>query len=327
MKSEAKKIVPLAAIAILLFVASPLANASTLTVNLNPKSGVAQVDSVSTTKIVFTYPSDSTVSDYLRNVSSSFSLTGKFDGSSQGAQELQGTFDDWDGHISVSNMSVAVSYSAKGNATTLVINKSTDVNTTVSGVFQVVNGSVKANLGWRAFIVRGALNLPLGGRMVDVNLAGDAMENSLGSHAQASVWLASTFGGGSLWNRPTLNFSQLSAPLDTWTKNYDAATNTTTFSKTISGQNTYSVQADFNGQQYSLSATSDPSGVVNVQGYANASGDSLVMAPAPASASISSSVLASVVVIVLLALVGGYLAIRTRSRAKATTASSTTLPV
>jgi len=88
---------------------SPLVNASTLTVNLSPKSGIAKVDSVSTTEIVFTYPSDSAVSKYLRNVSSSFSLTGTFDGSFQGAQELQGIFDDWDGYVSVTNVSVDVS--------------------------------------------------------------------------------------------------------------------------------------------------------------------------------------------------------------------------
>jgi len=326
LKTEAKKIVPLATIAVLLFVVSPLANASTLTVNLNPKSGAAKVDSVSTTKIIFTYPSDSAVSKDLRNVSSSFSLSGTFDGSSQGTLELQGTFDNWDSHISVTNMSVDVSYSAKGNATTLVIDKSTDVNATVTGVFHVVNGTVMANLGWRAFSVRGALNLPLGGRTVDVNLAGDAMEDSLGSHVAGSAWLASAFGSGSFWNRSTLNFSQLDMPLDTWTKNYNAATNTTTFSKTISGQDTYSLQADFNGQEYSLSEISDPSGVVSVQGYANASGDTLVMAPAPASASISSSVLTVAVVVALLAIAGGYLAIRTRSRPKTAT-SPTTMPV
>jgi len=321
MKSEAKKIIPLATIAVLLFAVSPLANASTLTVNLNPKSGVATVDSVSTTKIIFTFPSDSPVSKYLGNVSSSLSLSGKFDGSSQGAHELQDNFDNWDNNISVTNVSVAVSYSAKGNATTLVINESTDLNATVSGVFQVVNGTVRANLGWRAFIFRGALNLPLDGRVVDVNLAGDAMEDSLGSHGEAGTWLANAFGSGSFWNRPTLNFSQLNAPLDTWTKNYNAATNTTTFSKTISGQNTYSIQADLNGQQYSLSEISDPSGVLKVQGYANASGDSLVMAQAPASASIASSVIAVVIVVGLLAIAGGYMAIRARSKAKTTVTS------
>jgi len=202
MKTEAKKIIPLSALAIILMSVSPLAFASTLTVNLNPKTGVANVNAVSTTKIVFTYPSNSTVSNYLRNVSSSQSLSGKFAGDSQGARELQGNFDDHDAHVAVSNMSVSVNYTAKGNATTLVIDKTTDVNATVSGIFSVVNGSVTADLGWRAFMIRGALDLPFGGHMMDVNLAGSAMLDSLGSHGYASAWLMGAFGGGAFWNRP-----------------------------------------------------------------------------------------------------------------------------
>jgi len=327
MKTEFRKIFPLATLAILLFAVSPLASASTLTVNLNPKTSIATLDSVSTTKIVFTYPSDSTISTYLRNVSSSFSLSGKFDGTSSGAHELQGSFDQWDHHVSVSNISVAVSYSANGNTTALVVDKVTKINATVSGVFSVVNGTVQANLGWRAFVVRGSMDLPLEGHDIDINLAGSAMEDSIGSHAYATGWLSSSFGGDVFWNRPTLNFSQLDTPLSTWTKNYNSATNTTTFSKTISGQDAFSISADYNGQKYSLSAISDPSGVVNVQGYAYAQGDSLVMAPAPASTlSISSGTIAVVVVVGLLAITGGYLAMRAKARGnKAST--STTLPV
>ena len=325
MRIRAKTILPLATVAILLFSVSPLVNASTLTVSLNPKTGVAKIDSVSTTRIVFDYPSDSTVSQYLRNVSSSFSLTGKFDGSSDGAHELQSSFDDWDNHISVTNMSVAVSYSANGNATALVIDKSTDVNATVSGVFHVVNGTVRADLGWRAYIIRGAMSLPLDGRMVDVNLAGSAMEDSLGPHAYASGWLANSFGGGSFWDRRSLSFSALGTPLSTWTKDYNAATNITTFSKTISGQGTYSVTADFNGQKYSLSMVSDPSGVVSVQGYANASGDSLVMAPAPPSGSMS--LLAAGVVAGLVIIGVGYFVLRSKAKARISIPAPTTTTV
>lgn len=328
MNTEAKKIVPLAMIAILLFAVSPLADASTLTVNLNPNTGVATLDSVSSTKIVFTYPANSSVSNYLGNVNSTLSLSGKFDGASSGVRQLQDSFNEWNHHLSVSNISIAVSFSAMGNATALVVNKVTQLNATVSGAFTVVNGTVTANMGWRAFVVRGAMNLPLEGHDIDINLAGPAMEESImGSHVSAAEWLVNSFGGGSFWNRPTLNFSQLNTPLSTWTKNYDSATNTTTFSKTISGQNTYSIQADFNGQKYSLTEISDPSGVVTVQGYANASGDSLVMAPAPSSASISSGVLAVVVVIGLVVIAVGYLAIRTRSRAKTTATPQTALSV
>lgn len=306
--NKGTRIIPLATLAILLIAVAPMASASTLTVNLNPKTGLANVDSVSTTKIVFTYPANSTISKYLRNVSSSSTFSGSFMGTSQGAQEFQGTLHDWDNHVSVSNMSVAVDYSLKGNKTAMVFDKTTKVNATVSGVFRVVNGTVMADLGWRSFIVRGAMDLPLDGHTMDINLAGSAMEDSLGSQTFASGWMMGAFGGGSFWNRPTLNFSELSTPLSTWTKNYNSATNTTTFTKTISGSSTFTSSYDLNGQKYSLSATSDPTGVVAIQGYANASGDSLVIAPAPASA--TTSLLAIGAVIAVLALLGGIYAVK-----------------
>ena len=306
--NKGTRIIPLATLAVLLIAVSPIAYASTLTVNLNPKTGLANVDSVSTTKIVFTYPANSTISKYLRNVSSSSTFSGSFTGTSQGAQEFEGTLHDWDNRVSVGNMSVAVNYSLKGNTTALVLDKTTSVNATVSGVFRVVNGTVTADLGWRSFIVRGAMDLPLNGHMVDINLAGSAMQDSLGSQSFASGWMMGAFGGGSFWNRPTLNFSALDTPLSTWTKNYDSAMNTTTFSKTIAGSSTFTASYDLNGQKYSLSATSDPTGVVAVQGYANASGNSLALAPAPASA--TPSLLAIGAIIAVLALLGGFYAVK-----------------
>ncbi len=321
---KVKRIIPLAILAVLLISVSPLANASTLTVNLNPKTGQATLDSVSTTKITFTYPANSTISNYLKDVNKSLSLSGRFDSSESGTQMLQSSFEDEDGHVRVSNISVSIDYTAKGSATSLVIDKTTDINATVSGVFRVVNGTVTADLGWRAFVVRGAMDLPFEGQNVDVNLAGSAMEDSVGDHASASAWLFGAFGGGAFWNRPTLNFSALSTPLSTWTKNYDSSTNTTTFSKTISGQDTFSFNATYNGQKYSFSAVSDPTGVVTVKGYANASGDSLTIAPGP---SASTEILAVAVVAGVLILAGGYLAIRSRARSRTATPAPTTSPV
>jgi hypothetical protein len=325
MKKEAKGIIPLTTVVILLISIAPMVSASTLTVNLNPKTGLAKVDSVSTTKIVFTYPAGSTTSNSLKNVSSTLSLKGSFDGSTMGARVLQGSFDDEDSHVTVNNMSVAIDYSSKGNATAFVVSKVTNVTAWVSGVFSVVNGSVKADLGWRSFVVRGAMSLPLEGRSVDVNLVGSTMSDSLASHEIAAGFLLNVFGGGSVWNRPTLNFSALNSPLSTWTKNYDASTNTTTFSKTINGQSTFTASVDYNGQKYSLSAVSDPSGVVSVQGYANASGDSLVIVPAPAS--MSANLVAAGGVILVLAIAASYFALRSRAKSRTSARALTTLPV
>ena len=315
MKNAAKSIVPVTALALLLLSLAPLASASTLNVNLNPTTGLAQVSSVSTTKIVFTYPANSTMSQYLKDVNSSFSLAGSFDSTSPGVQALQGSFDDSDSHISVKNATVSIGYTAKGSPTELDVMKSTNVTAWVSGVFKVVNGTVTANLGWRAFVVRGPMNFDMGNRMVDINLVGSTMEDSMSSHSFAAGFMFNAFGGGSLWDRPTLNFSALNSPLSTWTKNYNSATNTTTFSKAISGQSTFTASADLNGQKYSLSSTSDPSGTVTVQGYANASGDSLVMATPPAS--MGSGILVVGAVIAALAALGGYFAIKRGVRPKA----------
>lgn len=324
MKKNMKRIVPLTALALVLLSFAPLADASTLTVNLNPTTRIAQVDSVSTTKIVFTYPSGSSVSKYLENVSSSVKLNSSFTGGSSGAMELQGSFDDEDSHVAVRNMTVALDYTAKGNATTLIIDKVTNVTSWVSGVFQVVNGSVVANLRWRSFVVMGAMNLNMEDHTMDINTVGSAVQSSLASQAIAASFLFQSFGDRSVWNRPTLNFSQLNTPLSTWTKNYDSATNTTTFTKTISGTSKFASSLDFNGQNYSLSVISDPTGVVAVQGYANPQGDTLVMAPAPAS---SAGFVELGVVIVLLAAVAGYFAYRSRARSKAQARVNTTLPV
>ncbi len=311
---NATGIVPLAILAVLLIAISPMASASTLTVNLNPKTGLAKIDSVSITKIVFTYPSGSMVSNYLKNVSSSFKLNGTFASTDSGVQELQGAFDHEGGRVSVRNATVSIDYTAKGNATALVVDKMTNVSAWVSNVFRVVNGTVKADLGWRAFVVTGPMNFDMEDRSVDVNTVGSTMQDSLASHEIVAGFLMGAFGGGAIWSRPTLNFSALSTPLSTWTKNYDASTNTTTFTKTITGSSTFTASLDYNGQKYSLSATSDPTGVVTVQGYANAQNDSLVMAPAPASTG-AGLLAVGAVVAVLLGLVG-YLAVKRGVRPK-----------
>jgi hypothetical protein len=322
MKKTAKRIIPLATLAILLISIAPAVNASTLTVNLNPTTGLAKINSVSTTKIVFTYPAGSSVSKYLENVSSTVDLNSTFAGTSGGARELQGSFDHQDKHISVQNMTVALDYVAKGSATELVIDKTTNVTAWATGAFAVVNGSVTADLGWRSFVVQGPLNLDMDDHNMDINQVGSAVQYSIASQAVAASFMLNAFGGRSIWGQSTLNFSALDTPLSTWTKNYDAATNTTTFTKTISGSSTFSSSLDINGQNYTLSATSDPTGVVAVQGYANAQGDSLVITAAPASTASYASI---VVAVVAVAAAAGYLAFRLR-KPKPAASVSTAVP-
>lgn len=318
MKTRAEKILPLAALAILAISTVPTAFASTLTVNLNPATKTAQVTMDSYTNIILTYPNGSMMSNYLKGANSSISLKGNYAGGDQGAQILQGSFhdDDQESNAVVKNMSVDFSYSAKGNATALVIHKQTNITATLTGVFRVVNGSVTADLKWRSFVVRSALNLNIGDHTEDINYVGPVTEDSLSGHAIAADFLLHMFGGSAIWNTPTLNYSQLSAPLTTWTKNYDSSTNTTTYSKTITGTSTFTSSADINGQKYSFSAVSDPSAVVSMKGYASASGDSLTFGPAPPMSAVSVLLVAAAAGVIVVAGVA-YFALRSRtSKAK-----------
>jgi hypothetical protein len=313
-----RKVLPLTALALLLISTSPIAFGSTLTVTLNPATKVAEFQAMSSTTIIMTYPANSSMSNALKGVNATYSSQGSFQHGSGGVDELQTSFHGYDPDVSLNNMSVSTSYTANGNATALVVNKDTNITAWVTNVFSVQNGTVKADLRWRSFVVMGALNLNLGDRMVDVNLAGSAVENSLQDHATAAGFLLGVFGHSDLWQHPTLNFSALDSPLSTWTKNYDSATNTTTFSKVISGSYSISSSIDVNGQKYTFSAVSDPSSTIVVAGYANASGDSLTMQAPPASGALGTAVVSSGEVVVAVAAVAALalLALYARSRSK-----------
>ena len=282
MKRPVKILAPVSLLALLLLSFVPAASASTLTVDLNPATGVAAMQSTSVTNIVLTYPANSSLSDYLSGLSYNASSSGTFPAGSQGVSAFEGHFRDDDGSsVSISNLNVSASYVANANATTLVIMKQTVISATVSGVFSVVNGTVTANLGWRSFHIDGALDLTLQGHVFDINLLGSSVTWAMGGRSLGIAVVTGMFGGESLWSTPTLNFSSLDTPLANWTKNYDSLTNTTTFSKTISGQSSLSTTYTSDGQTYSLRATSDPSAVISTQGYADASSNSLSIVPTP----------------------------------------------
>jgi hypothetical protein len=271
-----------AALAVLVLSLAPAAYASTLTVDLNPSTQVAELTSVSTTHFVLGYPANSTLSSYLKGYNSSSSVSGSFNSSSDGLRHFRGQFRDGAGeNVSVTNMTVSYTYTANANSTALVVEKQTVITAWVAGAFKVSNGTVTADLGWRSFYVSGALDLNLGDHMVDVNLAGSALTQSTFGRGMGVEMLTGMFAGNSLWTRPTLNFSSLSSPLSTWTRSYDSLTNTTTFSKTISGNSTYSANNSSGGRAYSLTMTSDPSASISTKGYAQATDNSLVFSRAP----------------------------------------------
>ncbi len=271
-----------AVLAVLVLSLAPAAFASTLTVDLNPSTQVAKLTSASTTHFVLDYPANSTLSSYLKGYNSSSSLSGGFNSTSDGLRNFRGQMHDGAGeNVSVTNMTVSYSYSAKANSTALVVDKQTDITAWVAGAFTVSNGTVTADLGWRSFYVSGALDLNLEGHAVDVNLAGSALTQSTFGRGLGVQLLTGMFAGKSLWTRPTLNFSSLSGPLSNWTRSYDSLTNTTTFSKTVAGNSTFTSTYSGGGGAYSLTMTSDPSALITTKGYAQATDNSLVFSKAP----------------------------------------------
>jgi hypothetical protein len=278
MRRTQSRLAAAAALTLLVCSIVPAALASSVTVDLNPKTGTAKFTAQSTTKIVLTYPANSTLSSILRGNDTSLTLKGNFSGSAEALQELQDGMDERTSSVSVKNMSVVLTTSASSNGTALVISKQTTITGWVSGVFSVSNGTVMANMAWRSFRMPGQADMELQGHLVDVNLVGSALLQPLSGRTLAIAFLTSAFGGGSVWNRPTIDFAALNSSLGTWTRNYDSATNTTTFSKTVSENSDFSASVDRNGQKYTLSAVSDPSGTISVQGYALASGNSLQIA-------------------------------------------------
>ena len=327
MKTAYGSVLPIAVLSLLLVSTVPAALASTFTVTLNPDSKVAQVKSMSSTSIILTYPSSSSLSRALDGYNSTKSLSGSFSSSSDPVLLIQGRFDQWDHEVRIQNMSIAFSQKAKANATALVITQETDIRAAVSGVFTIANGTVHANLGWRSFSVPGDMTVNLGDHPVEVNLVGSAMNEQFGTHPFIIGALIGMFGANQIWHRGMLNFSSLNAPLNTWTKSYNSGTNTTTFSKTISGQATLKVQADYDGQEYTLSMVSDPSASIQTLGYASASGDSLVIGGSPAPSLPTGAFEAGAVIVAALAASLLYITIRARSKPSAKQAPTTAASV
>ena len=313
------KLFPLAALALALVAISPAAYASTLNISLNPSTNTATINAASTTDLILTYPANSTLSHQLNGTDTSFTLSGTFHSDSTGVDALQSSLSHADPHIRVVNATYTYTLTAKGNTTTFVLDKQVNISAVVTGMFNVVNGTVHANMGWKAFALKGTLLLNLDSRTVDINEVGSAFSMQLSDRPYVLNSLLGMFGDGGLWHQSTIDFSALNSPLSSWTRNYDSSTNTTTYSKNISGSSTLNASYTINGQTYTLSIKSDPSSQVSIAGYATASGDSLSVQPAPAGlagiAGVDPMVWIAAGAVVLLGLGGAFYVYR-RSRAR-----------
>lgn len=294
-------------VALLLITSLPIVSASTVNIDLNPTTGVAKVTGISTTTIVFTYPANTLISGFLNGSNYSMQASGNVAGGQVPALDFQNVLRNYTSSITVQNLSASLSTTAKANTTAMVITRQTNITGFVTGVFNVTNGTVTANLGWKAFAINGAFVMPLGGHSYDLNTLGSAALMPIGGIA--SAFLSGSFGDRNIWSRSTIDFSSLNTPLSNWTRVYNSATNTTTFTKSVNTLANYSSSVSFNGQNYSLSMTYDPSSTIRVSGYALPQGNTLVFGTAPANYTYPAI---AVVVVAIIALLG-YAAVRKRS--------------
>lgn len=305
----------------LIFVAVPAASASTVNITLNPTTHVAEVVGVSTTKIVFTYPENSTVSQMLTGTNYTMQASGFVPHGASSTDDFERDLQDYTSSIKVQNISASLLSKAIANSTTLVITRDTNLTAWVTGIFNETNGTTSANMNWKAFVIRGSFTVPMDGQNVDLNTMGSAMMEPLGENGLASTFLFHSFGENSIWSQPTIDFSALNTSLSNWTRHYDSQTNTTTFSKTVNTAANYSASVSVNGNAYSISMVHDPSSTIKVVGYATASGNSLTITTSPSSFSVETAALVAVAVIIILA--STYMAIRWRKKASGVGSTAT----
>ena len=313
---NSKKLFPLVALALALVALSPAAYASTINITLNPKTNTANINASSTTDLILTYPANSTLSHQLNGTDTSVKFKGSFDSDSDATNAIQASIEQANHDIRVVSANFTYTLTAKGNTTAFALTKQINITALVTGVFVVHNGTVQANMGWKAFAIRGQLLLDLQSHVVDVNEVGSAFSMQLVGKPNVLGAVLRMFGGDDLWHASTIDYSSLNSPLSTWTSHYDSSTNTTTYTKTINTESSLDATYTVNGQTYTLSVKSDPSAQIAVQGYAVASGDSLTLQPAPAGfASVDAAVWVATGVVVLVVLGSAFYLFR-RSRAK-----------
>lgn len=299
----------------LLLVSFPIVSASTVNIDLNPSTGIAKVTGISTTTIVFTYPANSAISKFLNGSNYSTQASGNIPGGQVPAMDFQDALRNYTSSVTVQNLSASLSMKSEANTTAMVIIRETNITGYVTGVFNVTNGTVTANLGWKAFAIRGPFVVPLDGHNYDLNTLGSAAMMPMGG--LASSFLSSSFGDRNIWSRSTIDFSSLNTPLTNWTRVYNSVTNTTTFTKTINTLANYSSSFSSNGQSYSLSMTYDPSSTISVSGYASPQGNTLVFGSAPQNYTYP---IVAVAVIAIVAL-AGFMVVRRRGLSMARSAT------
>ncbi|MGC8497038.1 MAG: hypothetical protein ACP5NL_03450 [Thermoplasmata archaeon] len=286
----------------------PLVSASSLTVHVYPAKNQAEINAVSNTKIVFTYPNQSAISDVLNGTNYSYSMEVNITHGDSSIAFFEGFLRSHYTNISVENMSVTMNVRAVANNTTLVITKNMNINIWISGIFnKTKNGTTIANMSWRDFAVNGKFDVNYNGKTWDINEAGGMMNNVMGNGWNIFYLM---FENNHFLARSTINYSALKAPLTDWNRNYDASNNSTSFTYVYNKIISFNSSADINGAKYTLNMSYDPSATIVVPGYATASGDSLIITPTASATAFPYLLVGIAAVVVIVIVLGAALIMR-----------------
>ncbi len=270
----------LVGVLLLVMVATPLVNGVQVNATINTQTNVANVNATSNYVMVFNYPNNSTVSNYLSGINYSFTATSTITSSSMAVldRSIENTSNNTSEGFTphVVNATIIYSYKAIGNNTTLRVYRNLTLEMSITNILKKVNGHYVIDMSWRAFKVQGELMSTINGREIDVNDLGDQM------------FMGSDFGDNnfgipsSIKDIHSLDFQVFNVPLSQWHRQYNSTTNVTVFtynyghdlwynsSWNITSNNMFNKMNNFNNSgNYSLSVHYDPSSEITVTGYAN----------------------------------------------------------
>ncbi|MGC8662790.1 MAG: hypothetical protein ACP5SF_01385 [Thermoplasmata archaeon] len=298
-----RKIIALSAIlVVVLSLMIPAAYGSTLKITLYPNKNLANVNLESESKLIFTYPNGSSISDQLKGtyVNESFSETFNHP-SDHAIAFMEGYLKSRYHNVTVNNMTVIFNLTKKANYTTMIIYKNLSINLWLTGIFNKTKSETKVNMSWRAFEVKDSFYI----NGYDINHFG----YYLGSMGMLSHMM------NRINNQSTINFTSLSTALKTWNRTYDSATNTTTFYYNSSLNVLLSLKVNSTGFQnsgnYTLKILYDPSSTITVPGYATATNNSINILPmAPATSSTNFILIGIIVAAVVIVVAGIAISIR-----------------
>ncbi|MDP7982543.1 MAG: hypothetical protein RAK18_05135 [Conexivisphaerales archaeon] len=299
-------IVILALMSAIMALSPVAANAATITVTAYPAQNVSNIVINDSVYVIFTYPAGSYISNELNgsNYSLTFSAINiprdsgafmRFQNALQG--EDQGDDQGYNSSMTLLNMSVTESKSLVANATTMVMSRSTLISAWVSGMFnRTSSGELVGNFAWKSFRIGDRLDVDFDGETEDVNFIGSSFFAPIGGKFMAMYMLMAA-PLGQISQIPTINFSAFNEPLSQWTRTYNPSTGITTFTRSASSQTLYNASLTVNGRTYSIRVVSDPSYTINVEGYAVASGNTIIVTSPPQNYTEYAAVAAAVVVV------------------------------